>query len=82
VTAVQEEKKKDYLVLECPACSRYLLAYSNNKTRTCPYCGKKVKIDTTRLVSRSYNAEDARLALQKLKMKEQEGKSSASEILR
>jgi len=73
---VQEDKKKHYLVLECTACSRYLLAVSDNKTRTCPYCGKRVKIAKTRILSRSYSAEDARLALQTLKMKEQEGKCS------
>jgi len=79
---MQEEQKKQYLVLECTACSRYLLAVSSNRTRTCPYCGKRVNVEKTRILSRSNNAEDARLALQKLKMKDQEGKSSVNEMLR
>ena len=78
--AVQEHGKKEYLVLECTECNRYFLAVSENRTRTCPYCGKRVKVEKARIASRSDKAEEARLILQKLKMKEVE--SSVNEMFR
>jgi DNA-directed RNA polymerase subunit RPC12/RpoP len=80
VLAVQEHGKKEYLVLECTACNRYFLAVSENRTRTCPYCGKRVKVEKARIASRSDKAEEARLILQKLKMKEVE--PSVNEMFR
>ncbi|MGA3405515.1 MAG: DUF1922 domain-containing protein [Candidatus Bathyarchaeia archaeon] len=75
-------EKKHYLVLECTTCNRYLLAVSSNKTRTCPYCGKRVALGKARVVSRSQSAEEARFALQKLKMQDQNKETSGNAMLR
>ncbi|MGD0422908.1 MAG: DUF1922 domain-containing protein [Candidatus Bathyarchaeia archaeon] len=77
-----EKPEKHYLVLECTACKRYLLAISSNKTRTCPYCGKRVALGKTRVISTSRTAGEARLALQKLKMRNQDQETSGKIILR
>ncbi|HUO42151.1 MAG TPA: DUF1922 domain-containing protein [Methylomirabilota bacterium] len=69
-------EKKHYLILECNTCKRYLLAVSSNKTRTCPYCGKRVALENARLVSRLKSAEEARLALQKLKIQGQQNETA------
>jgi DNA-directed RNA polymerase subunit RPC12/RpoP len=79
---MEVREKKHYLVLECTVCNRYLLAISVNKTRTCPYCGKRVAVGRARVVSRSQNAEEARFALQKLKMHDQKKETSGNEMLR
>jgi predicted RNA-binding Zn-ribbon protein involved in translation (DUF1610 family) len=68
--------KRHYLVVECSSCKRFLLAASDKKTRTCPYCGKRVVIEQARVVAHSENAEEARLVLQELKIEEHHSKSS------
>jgi DNA-directed RNA polymerase subunit RPC12/RpoP len=62
--------KKHYLVVECSNCKRFLLAASDKKTRTCPYCGKRVKLEDARIAAKSESSEEARLALQELKLRE------------
>jgi len=66
--------KKHYLVLECSGCRRFLLATSDKKTRTCPYCGKRVSLENARVFIRSEKAADARMVLQEMKMGEHAGK--------
>ena len=79
---MEVHEKKHYIVLECTGCKRYLLAISVNKTRTCPYCGKRVALGKARVVSRSQSAEEARFALQKLKMQDQNKETSGNEMFR
>jgi len=67
------ETKKHYLVAECTNCKRFLLAVSTNETRTCPYCGKRVRMRDAQVVARSDTAEGARLILQKLKVEGNNG---------
>jgi DNA-directed RNA polymerase subunit RPC12/RpoP len=69
-------QKKHYLVLQCSNCRRFLLAASDKRTRTCPYCGKRLVIGEERVVARSENAEEARLVLQELKIQKHQGKSN------
>lgn len=68
--------KKHYLVVECSNCRRFLLAASDKKTRTCPYCGKRVKLEDVRIVAKSESAEEARLALQEIKLHENRKRSN------
>ena len=65
--------KKHYLVVECMNCRRFLLAVSTNKTRTCPYCGKRLRLRDAKVVARSETAEEVRLVLQDLKAREHKG---------
>ena len=68
--------KKHYLVVECSNCKRFLLAASDKKTRTCPYCGKRVKLEDARIAVTSESSEEARLALQELKLRERSDRTS------
>lgn len=67
--------KKQYVVVECVRCNRFLLAMSNNETRTCPYCGKRLRLGDARVIARSETAEEARLVLQDLKAREGQSNS-------
>lgn len=62
--------KKHYIVVECSKCRRFLLAASDKKTRTCPYCGKRLNLEDARIVAKSESAEEARRLLQELKVRE------------
>ena len=73
---------KTYLVLQCEKCSRYLLAVSNNKTRACPYCGKRIVVEKAKILASSDDAKEARLNLQKLKLREESDESSLARALR
>jgi len=70
---------KTYFVLQCEKCGRYLLAVSNNKTRACPYCGKRIVVGKAKILVSSDDAKEARLNLQKLKLGEE---SSTTRVLR
>jgi DNA-directed RNA polymerase subunit RPC12/RpoP len=69
--------KKHYLMVACTRCGRLLLAASDKKTRSCPYCGRRVKIENARLIARSENAREARLVLQEAKSQEQHSNASS-----
>ena len=61
--------KKHYLVISCTGCNRLLLAASDKKTRTCPYCGEHVKMADARTIFQSENPNEAREALREAKVK-------------
>lgn len=69
---------KHYLVVECVNCRRFLLAMSTNETRTCPYCGKRLRMRDAKVIARSETAEGARLVLQGLKAREGQANSADS----
>ena len=62
--------RKHYIVVGCSNCRRFLLAASDKKTRTCPYCGRRVNLEDARIVAKSESAEEARRLLQELKVRE------------
>jgi len=66
---------KEYLVLACTNCGRLLLAVSDRKTRTCPYCGKRVRAEDAKVVTRSENPKEARRVLQEAKTQDHQVKS-------
>jgi len=73
---------KTYLVLQCEKCSRYLLAVSSNKSRSCPYCGKRIAVGKARVLASSDDAKAARESLQKLKFRGESGEPSIDTALR
>jgi DNA-directed RNA polymerase subunit RPC12/RpoP len=68
--------KKHYLVVACNSCGRLFLGVSDKRTRTCPYCGRRVRIKDARVIARSESAKEARLVLQEAKAREQRDKAS------
>jgi uncharacterized Zn finger protein (UPF0148 family) len=55
------------LIIECPRCGGLLLAIDGQKTRTCPYCGKRVDIIKAKHVASGKNAFEASQILRKMK---------------
>ena len=70
--------KKNYLVVACTNCGRLLLAVSDKKTRSCPYCGRRVKLKDARFIARSENPKEARQVLQETKTQEQHLKANTN----
>jgi RNA polymerase subunit RPABC4/transcription elongation factor Spt4 len=60
--------KKHYLVISCTNCKRLLLATADRKTRTCPYCGERVKTEYAPALFQSENPDEARAALREAKV--------------
>jgi DNA-directed RNA polymerase subunit RPC12/RpoP len=71
--------KKDYLVIPCTNCKRLLLATSDKKTRTCPYCGERVKIGNAQILFQSENRNEVREALREAKIQLKSKVSADSE---
>ncbi len=68
--------KKHYLVVVCTRCGRLFLGVSEKRTRSCPYCGRRVRIEDARVIARSESAREARLVLQEAKTQQQRDKAS------
>jgi len=57
------------LIIVCNRCSGLFLAADGQKTRTCPYCGKRVDVLKAKHVASAKNAFEASKLLQELKQK-------------
>jgi DNA-directed RNA polymerase subunit RPC12/RpoP len=55
------------LVVVCYNCGGLLLAKTEQKTRTCPYCGSTVILQKARKVASAKSASEASVILRKLK---------------
>lgn len=58
-----------YSVVVCGKCGGYLLAKTDQQTRTCPYCGSKVLLEKAKKVAAARNAYEASELLRKFKEK-------------
>jgi len=56
-----------FLIVVCGRCGGFLLARTEQKTRTCPYCGSKVALDKAKKIASAGNAYEASKILRKLK---------------
>jgi DNA-directed RNA polymerase subunit RPC12/RpoP len=54
-------------IITCTNCGNLLIATDGQKTRTCPYCGKKITVNKAKHVASARNAFEASKLLQKLK---------------
>jgi DNA-directed RNA polymerase subunit RPC12/RpoP len=55
------------LIVVCYKCGGLLLAKTEQKTRTCPYCGSTVILQKARKVASAESASEASAILRKLK---------------
>jgi DNA-directed RNA polymerase subunit RPC12/RpoP len=55
------------LVVVCYKCGGLLLAKTEQKTRTCPYCGSTVILQKTKKVASANSASEASTILRKMK---------------
>jgi len=52
-----------YCILRCYECGRLLLAHSDEKSRTCPYCESRLSLAKARILARFDSPQEARLWL-------------------
>jgi len=55
--------KMTYCILRCYECGRLLLAHSDEKSRTCPYCESRLSLAKARILARFDSPQEARLWL-------------------
>jgi DNA-directed RNA polymerase subunit RPC12/RpoP len=56
-----------YVVVGCYQCGRFLLARTNQKTRSCPYCETRLVLDKTKKLAYVKTAQEASQFLRALK---------------
>lgn len=61
---------QSYVIVVCGKCGGYLSARSSQKTRTCPYCGSKLRLEKAKRITSARSANEASILLRKLKEKE------------
>jgi len=57
------------LIIECTRCGGLFLAADGQKTRTCPYCGKRVDVRKAKKVASAKTAFEASELLRQIKSK-------------
>jgi DNA-directed RNA polymerase subunit RPC12/RpoP len=55
------------LIIVCPRCAGLLLAKTETKTRTCPYCGHSIVVQKARKLASANTASEASAILRKMK---------------
>jgi DNA-directed RNA polymerase subunit RPC12/RpoP len=55
------------VIVVCSKCGGLLLAKTEQKTRSCPYCGTKVAIEKAKKLAQAKDAYEASTLLRKLK---------------
>jgi len=55
------------LIIVCSKCGGLLMAKSDLKTRTCPYCGSTVQVEKAKRLASAPNSYEASEILRKLK---------------
>jgi LSD1 subclass zinc finger protein len=65
-----------YLIVVCSGCGRLLVTNRGAKSRSCPYCGVRVKLAKAKLVGSAKTAREASELAQRLKQRRHEEKSS------
>lgn len=63
-----------YIVVICYKCGHFLLARSDQKTRTCPSCSAKLKLIKTKKLAHIKNAQEASKYIRELKRRIVENK--------
>lgn len=57
------------LIIVCNRCGGFFLAADGQKTRTCPYCGKRVDVSKAKKVASAKNAFEASQMLRTMKQR-------------
>ncbi|MCW4009591.1 MAG: DUF1922 domain-containing protein [Candidatus Bathyarchaeota archaeon] len=58
-------------IYECPNCNGLMLATEKQKTRTCPYCSKRIKLNKAKCLASAKDAFQASFMLKKIKTQKQ-----------
>jgi len=57
------------VIITCTHCGGLFLAAETQKTRTCPYCGKRVDVEKAKTLASAKNAFEASEILKDIKSK-------------
>jgi len=57
------EQQKKYAVVICKHCKKPKITETNQKTTTCPHCGKKIDLSKTMFIKQTNNLSEAQQAL-------------------
>lgn len=58
-----------HVIVVCYKCGHYLIAKSDQKTRTCPSCSTKLKMIKTKKIVQTKTAKEASIYIRELKKK-------------
>ncbi len=56
-----------HVIVVCYKCGHYLIAKSDQKTRTCPSCSTKLKMIKTKKIVQTKTAKEASIYIRELK---------------
>ena len=56
-----------YAIVVCKNCNKPSVSLMSQKSRRCPYCGRRIDLFGSRIVAKAASAEDARMILSKEK---------------
>ncbi|MGB9741427.1 MAG: DUF1922 domain-containing protein [Candidatus Bathyarchaeia archaeon] len=59
----------NYVIVACGECGSYLLAKTDQKSRTCPYCGSRVLLERDKKIAYAKRADEASAMLRRFKEK-------------
>lgn len=59
-----------YLIINCPTCTKIIMANTANKTKTCPHCGAKVPLYGAKILAKTEDVQEATEIIQHLKQGE------------
>lgn len=58
-----------YVVVNCPRCGEFMLARTDNRTRSCPRCGYRAEIRRLRVLGRADSPSQAVKLIQSMKQR-------------
>jgi uncharacterized Zn finger protein (UPF0148 family) len=56
-------------IVKCQKCGKLALAKAKQKTKTCPYCGATINLQTAKTIARAETAEKASEILRNIKIR-------------
>ncbi len=66
-----------YAVVACYRCGQLLLAQTKQKTRQCPHCGFRFRVEKSKKLAHAKSAREASTLIRKLKFNLKRKKPSA-----
>ncbi len=60
----------EYRIVKCPYCKNILIVKINQKTKLCPYCGRRLKVLELRTLAYARSSYEAHLLAKYYKAKE------------
>jgi len=69
---------KTVLIVQCYSCGKYLAAKEGRKTRGCPHCGERLRMERVKVSGEAIEGEEARRMI--LTLNERESRSASHKL--